>query len=56
VEAVERSDGRVRVRLGGAMELVAEVTTAGFASLDVDVGDAVWASVKASEIGVVADA
>jgi molybdate transport system ATP-binding protein len=56
VEAVERGEGRVRVRLGGVMGLVAEVTDAGFVSLDVGVGDAVWASVKASEIGVVADA
>ena len=38
------------------MDLVVEVTIAGFASLEVDVGDAIWASVKASEIGVVADA
>lgn len=56
VVSVERGEGRVRVQLGGAMDLVVEVTTAGFASLDVDVGDPIWASVKASEIGVVADA
>ena len=53
---VERAADRVRVRLGGDMGLVVEVTGAGFASLGVDVGDAIWASVKASEIGVVADA
>ncbi len=37
------------------MTLVVEVTAAGFAALGVGVGDAVWASVKASEIGVVTD-
>ena len=56
VEAVERVDGRVRVRLGGSIALVVEVTDAGFASLGIDVDDPVWASVKASEIGVVTDA
>ena len=56
VAGVERAADRVRVRLGGDMGLVVEVTGAGFASLGVDVGDAIWASVKASEIGVVADA
>ena len=56
VEAVERSDERVRVRLGGPMALVVEVTGPGFASLGIEVGEEVWASVKASEIGVVADA
>ena len=56
IAGVERADDRVRVRLAGAMDLVVEVTDAGFASLGVDVGDAIWASVKASEIGVVADA
>ena len=56
VAGVERADERVRIRLGGPTHLVVEVTAAGFASLEVDVGDAIWASVKASEIGVVADA
>lgn len=56
VAGVDRADGRVRVRLTGAVDLVVEVTTEGFASLAADVGDPIWASVKASEIGVVADA
>lgn len=56
IAGVERADDRVRVRLAGALDLVVEVTAAGFTSLGVDVGDAIWASVKASEIGVVADA
>lgn len=55
VVGVDVSEGRVRVRLGLPFEFVVEVTTAGFASLAVDVGDQVWASVKASEISVVAD-
>lgn len=53
---VDTSDGRVRVRLGHPFEIVVEVTGAGFAALEVAVGDPIWASVKASEIGVVPDA
>jgi molybdopterin-binding protein len=53
---VESADGRVRVRLGEPLDLVVEVTTAGFAALGIEVGEPVWASVKASEIGVVGDA
>ena len=56
VEGVDTSDGRVRVRLGAPLRLVVEVTGAGFGALDVGVGGRVWASVKASEIDVVADA
>lgn len=56
VAGVERADDRVRVRIGGDLDLVVEVTAAGFGSLGVDVGDTIWASVKASEIRVVADA
>lgn len=55
VTGVDVADGRVRVRLGEPLELVVEVTGAGFGALDVAVGGEVWASVKASEIGVVAD-
>ena len=55
VTGVETADGRVRVRLGGPFDLVVEVTAAGFAALDSKVGHRVWASVKASEIEVVAD-
>ena len=56
VGAVETSDGRVRVRLGDPFDLVVEVTTAGFGSLGVGIGGEIWASVKASEIGLVTDA
>lgn len=55
VVGVDVSDGRVRVRLGGPFEFVVEVTAAGFAALGVEPGDRVWASVKASEVAVVAD-
>jgi molybdate transport system ATP-binding protein len=43
---------RVRVRLGGALELVAELTPAGLAALDVGPGERLWASLKASEVAV----
>jgi molybdate transport system ATP-binding protein len=56
VAGVDTSDGRVRVRLDAPYPLVVEVTGAGFASLDAEPGGAVWASVKASEITLVADA
>jgi molybdate transport system ATP-binding protein len=49
---VDRNGDRVRVRLDGHPPLVAEVTTAGLAALDVRPGDAVWASVKATDIDV----
>jgi molybdate transport system ATP-binding protein len=55
VAGVDTSDGRVRVRLDAPYPLVVEVTGAGFASLDAEPGGAVWASVKASEITLVAD-
>ena len=53
--AIDRSNDRVRVRLGIPFELVVEVTEAGLAALGAGAGDQVWASVKASEIMVVAD-
>ena len=56
VVGVDFSSGRVRVRLGEPFEFVVEVTTEGHAALDVDPGDSIWASVKASEVAVVADA
>jgi molybdate transport system ATP-binding protein len=54
IVAVDRFHDRVRVRIGEPTELVVEVTEAGYDSLTVAVGDPVWASVKASEIMVVA--
>ena len=56
VVGVDISSGRVRVRLGEPLDFVVEVTAAGFAALGVEPGDAIWASVKASEVAVVADA
>nr|MBA2497275.1 ATP-binding cassette domain-containing protein [Acidimicrobiia bacterium] len=41
---------RVRVRLGGPLPVVAEITPAGLAELGVTPGDPVWASVKAVDI------
>lgn len=52
IEAIDRSHDRVRVSLAGPLALVVEVTDAGLGALDADVGDEVWASVKASEIAV----
>jgi len=55
VAGIDRSNDRVRVRLGAPLALVVEVTEAGLAALEMTVDDPVWASVKASEISVVAD-
>ncbi|MEZ5237857.1 MAG: ABC transporter ATP-binding protein [Microthrixaceae bacterium] len=41
---------RVRVHLGGELDLVAEVTPAAVADLGIGAGVPVWASVKASEV------
>ncbi len=56
IVGVDRSADRVRVRLDVPLRLVVEVTEAGLAALDAGPGEPVWASVKASEITVVADA
>lgn len=50
VAEVEGVAERVRVRLDGEVALVAEVTTAAVAELDLRPGTAVWASVKATEV------
>jgi len=55
ITSIDRSGDRVRVRLGAPFALVVEVTEAGLASLGAVVDDPIWASVKASEISVVAD-
>jgi molybdate transport system ATP-binding protein len=52
---VDRHGDRVRVRLDGPPDLVAEITAAGLAELDVRPGDPVWASLKATEIDVQPD-
>jgi molybdate transport system ATP-binding protein len=50
VEGFDLLGDRVRVRIGGEVPLVAEVTPAAVASLGLDQGQAVWAAVKATEV------
>ncbi|MGH9085478.1 MAG: ABC transporter ATP-binding protein [Acidimicrobiales bacterium] len=52
VAEVEGWAERARVRLDGPIPLVAEVTAAAVTELDLRPGQAVWASVKATEIAV----
>jgi molybdate transport system ATP-binding protein len=56
IAGIDRSNDRVRIRLATPLALVVEVTEAGLDSLGAGIGERVWASVKASEITVVADA
>jgi len=50
VEAVEPHEGRVRIRVGGPPDVVAEVTARAVADLGLERGAGVWLSVKATEI------
>ena len=50
VAGIEHRGGAVRVQLDGSLPLLAEVTAAAVADLHLAVGEAAWASVKASEI------
>ena len=50
VVEIDRAFDRVRVSLGDPLPLTAELTTAGLAALDRHPGDAIWASIKATEI------
>ena len=52
VEGFDLLGDRVRVRLGGEVALVAEVTPAAVAELGLVEGAPVWASVKATEVAV----
>lgn len=52
VAEIEARADRVRLRLSGELDLVAELTPAGWAALGIAQGDDAWASVKASEIAV----
>jgi molybdate transport system ATP-binding protein len=52
VTSLDRQGGRVRVHLEGPLAMVAEITDAAAADLELVEGRAVWASVKATEIGV----
>jgi molybdate transport system ATP-binding protein len=56
VDAVEAAGGdRVRVRIGGELPLVAEVTTGAVAALRLADGGPVWTAVKATEVDVYPD-
>jgi molybdate transport system ATP-binding protein len=50
VEALDVGRESVRVHLGDPLPVVAEVTAAALADLEVRAGDELWASVKASEV------
>jgi molybdate transport system ATP-binding protein len=50
VDTLEAIGDRVRVRLAGLPSVVAEVTPAAVADLDLDRGRQVWATIKASEL------
>jgi molybdate transport system ATP-binding protein len=52
IVALEAAGDRVRVRLGGALPLVAEVTPLAVAELRLGVGGSVWVALKATEIAV----
>jgi molybdate transport system ATP-binding protein len=50
IASVDLAFDRVRLTLGAPHPIAVELTTAGFAALRCDVGDEIWASVKATEI------
>jgi molybdate transport system ATP-binding protein len=50
VAGIEPSGERARVRLDGPVSLVAEITAASLADLRLQTGQALWASVKATEL------
>ena len=50
VVEVDIQGSRARVRLGGTIQLVAEVTTEAIDALEVHVGSQVWATVKATDV------
>ncbi len=50
IVAINAYAGRVRVQLGGALELIAEITPSATADLALQPGQRVWAAVKAVEI------
>ena len=51
-ESLDLEGDRVRVRVGGPLEIVAEVTPAAVAELRLADGGPVWVSVKATEVAV----
>lgn len=50
IVTVDMLGERVRVHLAGPLHLVAEITPAALATMGLRIGDAVWASVKATEV------
>jgi molybdate transport system ATP-binding protein len=50
VREMDVQGGRVRVRLGGPLDLVAEVTTEAVSALDIRTGGDIWATVKATDV------
>jgi molybdate transport system ATP-binding protein len=52
VGGIELMGGRVRVRIDGDIPVVAEVTPAALSELNLDEGDEVWLSFKATDVGV----
>jgi molybdate transport system ATP-binding protein len=50
VEALDLEGERVRVRVGGLLPIIAEVTPAAVADLELAGGGTIWASVKATEV------
>lgn len=52
VEALEDLGPRVRVRIGAPLPLTVQITPAARADLELEPGTRVWASVKATDIGV----
>jgi molybdate transport system ATP-binding protein len=55
VVAIERLATRARVRVGGPLDIVAEVTPEAIGTLGLDVGHSVWTAVKATEINAYPD-
>jgi molybdate transport system ATP-binding protein len=52
VDDIDQHHDRARVRLAGAVPIVAEVTPAAITELGIRPGDEIWASVKATDIEV----
>lgn len=52
VTQIELMDDRARVSVGVPMALTSEITNTSVGELDLEVGSAVWVSIKATEIGV----
>ncbi|MFV0309120.1 MAG: sulfate/molybdate ABC transporter ATP-binding protein, partial [Desertimonas sp.] len=50
IHDIDRRADRVRVQVGGTVPLVAEITAGSLETLELGVGDQVWASVKATDV------